>query len=696
LRVLVVGAGAAAQALHLPVLARLRDEQRLELCVVCDLDAQRAAAAQRRYRFAEFSTDACSSIERPDLDAVYVYGSAALHQRCGLKALQSGKHLFVEKPVAPSYAAAMLLADAARVSGTVAVGALNRRFYEALRQVRSHAGRSGWRFAEAVFHRAEFARPVPYGSSSWLGANGIHALDALLFMMGGPPAWLSALSDQSSTSNPSAFSALMRWHDGAQGVLLCNNSAGARREEYVFHGLAETFRVSEGLVTRENEAGSRTTRHAWIGDGIAAEHQAFLDAIDAELEPIHSLSAIAPSLYVAELIERGHSGAVQLPIRTPQHALQSPDPGRRASRPAAGIVLTADPDLLAAVERRLPSVGTISLDEIRTSDRQAPHVTAVILGRGALLKGDDLEKMPNLAVVGIHGLSVNHCHPELLLARGIAIVNAEAAYADEVAEFALGLMILGRRRAFAAHDAMRAGGWLARAHAPGIKAAIRRRALLMRPLIRRLGLEPLAARFWRSTASKAELIAARSLPRRDLRGATVGLIGWGANAHALTRRLLAAGAAVLVYTEHAAAADIEAAGARAASLLESLAADVVSLHRGLTPATRHCLKHAELDKLRPGALLINVARGALIEPQALLWRLRRGDIFACLDTYEDEPLAPADPLRRLPNVFLTSHIAGGSEEMRKLAAREVVGKVAGYLEGEREGVLSAARLSTMT
>src|SRR6202030_540544 len=98
----------------------------------------------------------------------------------------------------------------------------------------------------------------------------------------------------------------------------------------------------------------------------------------------------------------------------------------------------------------------------------------------------------------------------------------------------------------------------------------------------------------------------------------------------------------------------------------------VSLHRGLTPATRHFLGAAELARLRPGAVLINVARGALIAPDALLARLRQGDVFACLDTFEEEPLAASHPLRSLPNVFLTSHIAGGSPDMHAAAAEEVV------------------------
>jgi phosphoglycerate dehydrogenase-like enzyme len=80
-------------------------------------------------------------------------------------------------------------------------------------------------------------------------------------------------------------------------------------------------------------------------------------------------------------------------------------------------------------------------------------------------------------------------------------------------------------------------------------------------------------------------------------------------------------------------------------------------------------------------VLINVARAALIEPQALLARLKQGDVFACLDVFEDEPPSASDPLRRLPNVFLTSHIAGGSKDMRIAAVREVLDKIEQRLAG---------------
>ena len=289
------------------------------------------------------------------------------------------------------------------------------------------------------------------------------------------------------------------------------------------------------------------------------------------------------------------------------------------------------------------------------------------------------------------------CHSRALNLRGCwrgasALVHASAAYAESVAEFALGLAILGRRRAFISHDIMRAGGWGTDPANLGLKGTALRTARWLRRPLKTTGFEPFFRKAWHK--AKPLLNIGDAGQPRDLKGATVGLIGWSANARALAARLTQAGARVLVWSEHAAQGDT--GPFERVSLGDALAADIVSLHRGLTPATRHFLGAAELDRLRPGAVLINIARGALIEPDALFDRLARGDIIACLDTYEDEPLAASHRLRKLPNVFLTSHIAGGSPDMHAAAAEEVVGKVADYLSGGVVEVVSAARSRTMT
>jgi phosphoglycerate dehydrogenase-like enzyme len=199
-------------------------------------------------------------------------------------------------------------------------------------------------------------------------------------------------------------------------------------------------------------------------------------------------------------------------------------------------------------------------------------------------------------------------------------------------------------------------------------------------------------RVWRQTGLHLAPSSGTDGQARDLSGATAGLIGWGANARAFARRLGAAGVRVLAWSERGKIGS----EASAVSLAEVLAADIVSLHRGLTPATRYFLGTAELARLRPGAVLLNVARGALIEPAALLERLRQGDIFACLDSYEGEPLAIDHPLRQLPNVFLTSHIAGGAPQIQAAAAEEIVARLAAHLRGQAAETISAARIASMT
>src|SRR5262245_33006354 len=96
LRVLVIGAGGMAFHTHLPLLARLRDQSEVALSVVCDIQRDRAAEARRRFGFLDETGDPIAAVARPDVDAVYIFGTAQMHHEYGLLALEAGKHLFVE------------------------------------------------------------------------------------------------------------------------------------------------------------------------------------------------------------------------------------------------------------------------------------------------------------------------------------------------------------------------------------------------------------------------------------------------------------------------------------------------------------------------------------------------------------------------------------------------------------------------
>lgn len=689
-RVAVIGAGPTTLFAHLPVLARLRDQGELTLTVVCDIDSKRAAGARKEYGFGDQSGDATAVLQRSDIDAVYIFGTAQMHFEYGMLALQRGKHLFVEKPIAPGYLQAAQMAELAQQRGLIAVGGLNRRFFKSLEMTRAHAGKTRWRMAEVVFHKPEFGKQPSFGARTWLGANGIHALDAMIFMMDGLPQELTALEANLGMVEPCVFSAVMRWSDGSQGVFLCNNAAGARREEYVFHGLAETYAIADaGLTVYKNNVATRFALPL-IGDGFQAEHAAFVESIRGGPVPRHSLGQIAPSLFLAELLESGFSGRVQLPQRLPASA--RPD----RAQPSKSILVVPSPELQPVLARLMSSYRLVSLDDVRASVAARPDIEAAVLGKGsAPLPADVLDKLPQLRVVGIMALSLARHEPQALLRRGVTLLNASAAYAESVAEFALGLAILGRRRAFISHAVMRRGGWGIQPPRWGIRPMIKRIGVAIRPAVKALGLEAPLLRAWRTSKPASESFAPPAVAR-DLQGATVGLIGWGANARAFAARLHAAGARVMAFSEHANRAEIEDGGATPASLSDVLGADIVSLHRGLTQETRHSLKAAELAKLRPGSVLINIARGALIDPAALLARLGRGDLFACLDTYDEEPLSRSSSLRALPNVFLTSHIAGGSPDMHAAAAEEVVRKVMAHLQGHAGASISGERLRTMT
>ncbi len=98
-------------------------------------------------------------------------------------------------------------------------------------------------------------------------------------------------------------------------------------------------------------------------------------------------------------------------------------------------------------------------------------------------------------------------------------------------------------------------------------------------------------------------------------------------------------------------------------------ADIVSLHLALTPATRGLIDRRRIGLLRPGAVLVNTARGGLIDEAALLDRLRLGDIFAGLDVFAEEPLPPRHPLLDLDNVTLTPHVAWNTDAARRRLLR---------------------------
>jgi len=145
----------------------------------------------------------------------------------------------------------------------------------------------------------------------------------------------------------------------------------------------------------------------------------------------------------------------------------------------------------------------------------------------------------------------------------------------------------------------------------------------------------------------------------SLHGKVVGLVGFGLTAREFMKLLAPFDVRILVYDPHVPADVIAEAGARKVTLEElAEASDIISLHAPKTDETEGMIGKETLSMMKDGALLINTARGSLIDEDALVAELRTGRIRAALDVYREEPLALDHPLRQLPGVILTPHLSG--------------------------------------
>lgn len=225
------------------------------------------------------------------------------------------------------------------------------------------------------------------------------------------------------------------------------------------------------------------------------------------------------------------------------------------------------------------------------------------------LSGDDLARAPGLKLVHKLGAGVNTIDVEAATAAGIAVANMPGANAPSVAEGTVLLMLAALRRLTELDRATRDG------------------------------------RGWPSDPTLGETV-------RDIGGCTIGLIGYGNVAQRVERIVAAMGATVL----HTSTGDDGTPGWR--TLPDLLAvSDIVSVHVPLTEDTHALLDADRLATMKPGAVLVNTARGPIVDEAALADALRRGQLAAAgLDVFAAEPVPADNPLLELDNVVLTPHV----------------------------------------
>ncbi len=225
------------------------------------------------------------------------------------------------------------------------------------------------------------------------------------------------------------------------------------------------------------------------------------------------------------------------------------------------------------------------------------------------------------------GSGVDRIDVEAATEHGIVVVNTPHAHHDAVSDHAIALMFAVGRRIALQDRTMRTDGWSSR---------------------------------------RSEM-----LPTWSLRNKTIGLLGFGLIPRQVVSKLQGFGPTFLVYDPYVDQASLAAAGVEGCGLDELLTrSDIVSVHTPLTAATHHMIGARELGLMKHDAILINTARGPVIEEAALVDALVQGEILgAGLDVFEQEPTPADNPLLKLENLVATPHTAGFSAESVELTWR---------------------------
>lgn len=271
--------------------------------------------------------------------------------------------------------------------------------------------------------------------------------------------------------------------------------------------------------------------------------------------------------------------------------------------------------------------------------RVAPEADGLITRGGVNVNRGMMEASPRLRVIGVHGIGCDHVDLAAARELGKVVLNTPDALTVTVAEMSVALMLSMTRRVASADKAVRAGGWA-----------------------RKYG----------------DLIGA------ELMGKTVGLVGMGRIGAATARRLRAFDVNLLYWSRTRHTEIEEEIGIEWAELPALLArSDVISIHLPGSPETHHIFGAKELSQMKRGAMIVNTARGRVMDEAALVEALRSGHISSAgLDVFELEPIKPDNPLLCMDNVVLTPHLGASSLEAMRRMATQVAKGVLDTLEGK--------------
>lgn len=277
------------------------------------------------------------------------------------------------------------------------------------------------------------------------------------------------------------------------------------------------------------------------------------------------------------------------------------------------------------------------VDDLPALQAALANATALIVRNRTQVNAPLLEHAPKLQVVGRLGVGLDNIDMALCANKGITVYPAVGANAQAVAEYVIATSFLLLRGAYQASAQITAGNWPRTALSNGLEVA----------------------------------------------GKTLGLVGFGGIGQLTARLASALGMKIAAYdpminTDHPVWAETGALHMSLEELLQH--SDVVSLHTPLTKDTRHLINAPRIAMMKPQAILINTSRGAIVDEQALVAALQAGKLRgAALDVFEDEPVKAGNTLPNMPNLILTPHIAGLTQEANERVSGVIADKVIAHL-----------------
>ncbi|WP_461866306.1 D-2-hydroxyacid dehydrogenase [Thermococcus sp.] len=262
-------------------------------------------------------------------------------------------------------------------------------------------------------------------------------------------------------------------------------------------------------------------------------------------------------------------------------------------------------------------------------------VEAIIVRSKPKVTRKVIENAPKLKVIGRAGVGLDNIDLEAAKERGIKVVNSPAASSRSVAELAVALMFNVARKIAFADRKMREGVW-----------------------------------------------AKKQCLGMELEGKTLGIVGFGRIGYQIAKIAKAIGMNLLLYDPYPNFERAKEVGGKFVELDELLKeSDVITLHVPLLDSTYHLINEERLRLMKSTAILINAARGAVVDTEALVKALKEGWIAgAALDVFEEEPLPRDHPLTKLDNVVLTPHIGASTVEAQMRAGVQVAEQIVEILK----------------